>query len=55
MGQICIVNIYGPVPCSLCVSENIGPNSPKIIWLEIEALEGQQVRVFFSVLAVRLN
>ena len=33
------------------VSENIGPNSPKII----EVLAGQQVRVVFSVLAVRLN
>ena len=37
-GQICIVNIYGPIMVSLCavcvksVSENIGPNSPKIIW-----------------------
>ena len=36
------------------VSGNIGPNSPKIIWQEVEALEGQQVRVVFSVLAVRL-
>ena len=44
--------------CAVCVksvSENIDPNSPKIIWKEIEALEGQQVRVVLSVLAVRHN
>ena len=42
--------------CVKSVSENnIGPNSPKIIWWEIEDIEGQQVRVVFSVLAVRLN
>ena len=28
---------------------------PKFIWQEIEALAVQQVRVVFSVLAVRLN